>query len=275
MPSGRREQRETDRHADLSPLDPWWTDIDLAWGQAQAAEALPAGQLLTARNFDLQQAQGHRVYISAMRYLQVAVENHRALQFIVQHRFTPYAPWNLLRPVLEAGFYVLWSLEPDESLTRRQNAVRLELLDARHGTAYLRELSRVPDLSRGAAEAVAAADADRPSLKRMAADVRLSWTQASQRLDVTQELGKVTSLRPFDVPTPWLVATWRLLSGFSHGWGYSMLMSSDIEDRGSAGGGTEVFAVVNDDAFLATARVTAAVLVAACQLFTRRCTEVP
>lgn len=86
---------------------------------------------MTARFIDEGQIAGPRTYITVSRLLQVALDNHLALIGLLQgHGVSHWAPWNLMRPVFEAAFYVMWILDPDESRDRRRRGLRAEVNDA-------------------------------------------------------------------------------------------------------------------------------------------------
>src|SRR4051794_29523358 len=105
----------------LGSLPTVWAAVDKMNREADQLGEQPRAQLLSARLIDEGQVAGPRTYITASRLLQVAFDNHLALIGLLQHHgATHWAPWNLMRPVFEAAFYVVWILDPAESVERRR-----------------------------------------------------------------------------------------------------------------------------------------------------------
>ena len=87
---------------DLADLPNIWAAVERMHGEAERLAEQRRSQLLTARSIDEGQIAGPRTYITAIRLLQVALDNHLALVALVQsHGVTHWAPWNLMRPVFE------------------------------------------------------------------------------------------------------------------------------------------------------------------------------
>ena len=234
---------------------------------------------MTARGFDLAQTAGHRVYIEALRHLHCAMDNHRVLLTLLEkHGLTPWAPWNLLRPSFEAAFYALWVLEPDDGLTRRQRALKLELIDERERGLYYEVMGKMP--GRDGAElrrAVAQRSADVGKVFRAeASQLGLDYAQTLRSsINLIDELGRLTLVQrePVEVRL-FLQATWRSLSGYQHGHGYALMTGSDVTVLApTPGGGQTVRTVVNDDNFTAAARAVVFLMAAAMNLWLRRSTR--
>lgn len=125
----------------LGNLPVVWAAVEQLQQEFDRVASTRTGPVLTARLMDEAQTAGPRTYITAHRYLQIAWDNHLALIALLQHHgATHWAPWNLMRPVFEASFYVLWMLEPDDGRIRRQRGLRAELLDAREQKRWLESL---------------------------------------------------------------------------------------------------------------------------------------
>ena len=69
---------------------------------------------------------------------------------------------------------------------------------------------------------------------------------------------------------PLLEATWRLLSGFEHGFGWALLSGTDREVEAYIPRGANLHLVIKDDAFVNAAKLTYFLLLSACRLSTRR-----
>ena len=70
------------------------------------------------------------------------------------------------------------------------------------------------------------------------------------------------------------VTTWRRLSGFQHGLSYAVQAGATATTSVKIPGGESVFLTINDEDFVATAKLTSAMHVSALQLYKRRCTQV-
>lgn len=146
--------------------------LEVLYVAARAAINNRSPDGLCARMIDERQVAGHRVYMTAERYLGVAWDNHSALITLIQspHGLSPSAPWNLLRPTFEAAFHAAWVLDPEESLERRRRALRVEWLDELDHRRYYAEAMRMRS---------AIGDADWQEARRHLVQRRSSGTRSS------------------------------------------------------------------------------------------------
>ena len=169
-------QRVASGQVDLSRLSERWQLLEALYDAARAVIDNRSPDGLCARMIDERQVAGHRVYMTAERYLGVAWDNHAALVALIQspHGLTPSAPWNLLRPTFEAAFHAVWVLDPEESLERRA----------------------VPCGSSGSTSSITAA-----TTTKSCKCGRLPETQTGRRRDGTWRKGR-TPTRPATGPMP-------------------------------------------------------------------------
>ncbi|TQJ07230.1 hypothetical protein FB458_0286 [Lapillicoccus jejuensis] len=263
---------------DVEGLPQMWHGMDLLWQRVLELRDPPADLRLSARRFDLAQTAGHRVYIGADRHLQCAMDNHRALVGLLNaHGATPWAPWNLLRPSLEAAVLAAWVLESNDGLTRRTRGLQLELIDNSERSKYWRELELLPGgTGREVARQMAAAQARVvPIYRAEAEDLGVSYEKLCHSnvviRDIIGQLGYMKSDKSFAALAR---ATWRSLSGFQHGHGYALLTGSDMTVVAPTQGGQVSHLVINDERFVTCATVVAHVMTEAMQLWVRRSTQI-
>jgi hypothetical protein len=247
---------------DLSRLAERWQLLEALYGAARTATANRPPEALCARMIDERQVAGHRVYITAERYLGVAWDNHSALVALIRgpHGLSPSAPWNLLRPTFEAAFHAAWILDPKESLQRRRRALRVEWLDELDHRRYYDEVMRMRSVDRDAdwqeasrqlAQSKAANEA---SYRSDAKALDLSWPPA--RVNIRDELGQLSHCAGLPDSDVLLRSVWRTLSGHQHGRSSAMLRGSDKSDRSRVPGGFDAVLSINDDSFLTAGDVT-------------------
>lgn len=247
---------------DLSQLASRWHLLESLYGAARVVIANRPADAFCARMIDERLVAGHRVYMTAERYLGVAWDNHAALIELIQgpHGLSPSAPWNLLRPCFEAAFYAAWVLDPDESLERRRRALRLEWLDELDHRRYYDEVMKMQsaigqtDLHAAEAELAKSRERNETSYKADAESLEMSWPPLG--INVRDELGNLSHHAEHQDSDVLVRSVWRALSGHQHGRASAMLRGSDKAERHNVPGGVYAVLSVNDDAFLTAADVT-------------------
>lgn len=272
------ERQESAGNLNLENLPELWRQMTQLWGRVQDLQEPPPGPALTARRFDLAQPAGHRVYIGAHRLMECAMDNHRALVGLLSaHGATPWAPWNLLRPSLEAAVLAAWVLEPSDGLTRRRRGLHLELIDNRERVTHWSELEKLPG-SRGREIARYAAEAQArviPVYRAEAEQLGVEFNKAaSAGVNIRDAIGQLSIFRSNPDFAVLARATWRSLSGFQHGHGYALMAGSDMTVVAPIQGGQVAHMVVNDERFATSARVVTHVMIEAMRLWIRRSTSV-
>jgi hypothetical protein len=255
-------QRVPSGQVDLSRLSERWQLLEALYGAASAAIDNRPPDALCARMIDERQVAGHRVYMTAERYLGVAWDNHSALVALIQspHGLSYSAPWNLLRPTFEAAFHAAWILDPEESLERRRRALRVEWLDELDHRHYYDEVMRMgsavgdADWQEASRHLARSKDANEASYRSDAEALDLPWPPA--RVNIRDELGRLSHSTGLPDSDVLLRSVWRALSGHQHGRGSAMLRGSDKSDQHRVPGGIYAVLSINDDAFLAAADVT-------------------
>ena len=190
---------------------------------------------------------------------------------IKHHGATLWAPWSLLRPTFETSFLAAWILDPEDGRERRARGLRCEILDyyeqRKHRDAFkvfpeVRKLLETSDQ-----------DAERGSLntyRAEAAALGRTFDKLHQKINVTDELPKLSFVKGQHQFAPLLEGTWRLLSGFEHGFGWALLGGTDRKVEAHIPGGATLELVINDEAFVNAAKSTYFLLLSACRLFARR-----
>jgi hypothetical protein len=95
--------------------------------------------------------------------------------------------------------------------------------------------------------------AERGSLntyKMEAAALGRAFDTLHQKINVTNELAKLSFVKGQHGFAPLLEATWRLLSGFEHGFGWALLSGTDRKVQAQIPGGATLELVISDDAFV-------------------------
>ena len=217
----------------------------------------PAPTSLTARAFDLAQPAGHRGYFTALRYLGVAMDNHRALLALLEHHgATNSAPWSLLRPMFESGFYACWVLDPVDGRERRIRGLRCEVNDERERKNYLGCLAEIPVEGTKVHDIIAHREATVGKVYRdEATALGVRWDKVNQKINLIDELPRLRFLQPQDdLLRATMKAQWRVLSGLEHGLAYAMLQTSDSSSEAKVAGGTTIRLTIRDDAFITASK---------------------
>lgn len=230
---------------------------------------------LTPRQIDLAQPAGHRVYIQSHALLGFAYEHHQAfLSHIDKVGFSPRAPFNLLRPVLESSLWALWLLDPDDSATRRQRALQYEIQDFKAEVLYLEELGKRSD-SQKVRQAIAQREAHAgKSYREEAARMGLDYAALRKaKMSLTDEIPRMNRLLArHDKDTARLVvAEWRRLSGYQHGKTWSVCLGSDQTFLFKIPGGQTVHLVASDSSISLATSLTSLVFMEALKLYIDRC----
>lgn len=260
---------------DFGNLPDYWRAIDELFKTLESLPDLAANHLLSSRAFDESQPAGRRAYMGVARYLGVARDNHEALLALLRHHgATPWAPWSLLRPVFEASFLAAWILDPDEGRERRARGLRCEVLDAHEQRKHRDAFRGLP----GMADLI-----DRSDQQMNDGSMKTYMTEAAsfskkpdwfkQRINVVNELPRLSFVRRQAAIAPFLEATWRQLSGLEHGFGWAVLSATDRTVRAEVPGGVEVSLVINDESFVRAAHSTYLLLLTAGRLLAKRHTE--
>ena len=257
---------------DLGNLHRYWQLVAQEFKTLEGLPSLDGNRLLSARAFDESQVAGHRAYMGVTRYLNVARDNHEALQALLEHHgATLWAPWSLLRPAFETSFYAAWILDPEDGRERRARGLRCEVLDyyqrRSHRAAFkaFREVRKLIERSEQEAER-----GSLNSYRAEAAALGWAWDSVHQKISVTDELPKLSFVKGQRQFAPLLEATWRLLSGFEHGLGWALLTGTDRKVEAEVPGGVTLELVINDEAFVNAAKTMYFLLLSACQLLKRR-----
>ena len=250
---------------DLSQLHPRWQMLEQLYGILRGNLASREERVLTDRMIDEQQTSGRRTYMAVHRCLSVAWDNHDALLALLKHHgATQFAPWNLLRPTFEAAFYAVWLLDPPESVERRRRGLRFEWLDELKHRAYYSDVDKlegfVEDSDREIYEQdlarLAGVRLDHDDVYKTEADaLGLAWP-LPKKINVLDELGKLSELQVAEGSDLVLRSTWRTLSGMQHGRGSTLLRGSDRTNEIPTEGGVHALLSINDDAFTAAATIT-------------------
>lgn len=255
-------QRVASGQVDLSRLSERWQLLEALYDAARVTIANRQPDGLCARMIDERQVAGHRVYMTAERYLGVAWDNHSALVALIQspHGLSFSAPWNLLRPTFEAAFHAAWILDPEASLERRRRALRVEWLDELDHRGYYDEVMRMrsdaedADRQEASWRLTQSKGANEASYRSDAEALDVTWPPAG--VNVRDELGLLSHCAGLPDSDVLLRSVWRALSGHQHGRASAMLRGSDKSDENEVPGGVHAILSINDDAFLTAADVT-------------------
>jgi len=260
---------------DLGNLPEYWRSIAEEFRTLENLPALGPNHVLSARAFDEAQVAGPRTYMGVTRYLGVARDNHEALLALLErHGATPWAPWSLLRPVFETSFLAAWILDPADGRERRARGLRCEVHDAyeqRKHRAAFKAFPEIREAIEKSEQAIAQGSLATYRAEAAALGRTFDWTK--QKVNVVDELPKLSFVRSQVGVAPFLEATWRQLSGFEHGLGWALLSGTDRTVLAHVPGGVDVRLVINDDSFVNAAKSTYLLLLSACRLFVRRHVE--
>lgn len=204
---------------------------------------------------------GHRLYGAVERALGAAEDCNLALQsLLTSHGATQTAMWALLRTQLEAAFWALWPLDPEDSSQRVLRGINIEWRDDRQTMTYFREFAddnSFPFVGRDRLKArQQAADVHANTFRAEAAANGASW-QAPPNIIITEELTKLSHLQE----PGWgslLRGVWRSLAGLQHGSAAAQLRVSDQVHLEAIKGGSRLLISPSDEAFhqLASPTVT-------------------
>lgn len=225
---------------------------------------------LMARSFDEAQPGGHRVAFGVEGLLATAEENVQAFRALISSfGIRHWAHWNLLRPNLEASLWVLWILTPSDSRDRVIRALRLEVDNAREEWNWVEATAAAIGLPQEAVEqARAKFNRSEVVYKQEAHDLRISWKDVRERINLTAAIPKLTYGSDYEASFGHYVCSiWRRLSGAQHGKIYSLYARADRGNRVQIPGGESVFLTVNDDDFVSTCQIVNAVHLAALQRY--------
>jgi hypothetical protein len=256
----------------LGNLPRFWQVVAEELAAVERLPPLATNRILSDRAFDESQPAGPRTYMAVDRYLGVAADNHEALLSVLEHHgATLWAPWSLLRPIFESSFMAAWILEPNDGQERRARGLRVEGVDAyeqRKRTAAFKAFDAIRQLIEDhEAETNAGAMA---TYKAEAAALGRRWDTVRAKVNVLDELSKMPFLRAQPDMIPSLEATWRLLSGYEHGFGWALLRGSDKQVIGKIDGGSEIRLVMNDETFELAAKSAYFLLMRACRVLRTR-----
>jgi hypothetical protein len=261
----------------LGNLPEYWQRVAELDEQANRVMQSWHSMEFTARFVDEAQTAGHRTYIGVTRLLNIAIDNQEAFQSLITTRgVTHWSQWNLLRPVFEASFYIIWVLDPDESRRRRMRGLRLEILDSKEQRNWIDSLKDA-----GLDEDVIAANAQHQARATQvyhteAGELGLTRSQANQSVNIVTELPKLSFTREMysDEFNKFLISTWRRLSGFQHGFGYALTAGADKGRSIPIPGGESLYISTNDQDLVNTCKIVSGFHIAALQLVIRRNTAV-
>jgi hypothetical protein len=106
-----------------------------------------------------------------------------------------------------------------------------------------------------------------------ATQLRMAWDRAHQKLNVIDELKRLSVAGLSPETGPRLEGTWRQLSGYEHGLGWAAMSGSSRKVTARVPGGADVLLVIDDAAFVNAAKTAYLLLITACRTFRRRHTE--
>lgn len=271
-----REMFPTGETMDLGNLPQYWQEVDQAFGRLEALPSLRGQHLLSARAFDEAKPAGPRTYIEVERFLGVAWDNHYALLALLEkHGATVWAPWSLLRPIFETSFLAAWILDPDDSQDRRSRGLRCEVRDALEQRRHLASFASVPEMQDliKKQEEHDNAGAMR-TYQEEAEALGLDWERLKkQTVNIVDEIPKLSVVKDGDL-APFVIATWRSLSGYEHGLTWASMRGSDTERVGEVPGGVSMQLTINDGEFVNAGKATYLLLLTACRLLERRHTSI-
>lgn len=271
-PAGRilpavRALQPTGVSMDLGNLPDYWRMLSAEFRMLENLPSLGEARLLSARAFDESQVAGPRTYMAVQRYLGVARDNHEALLVVLQHHgATLWAPWSLLRPIFESSFSATWILDPDSGRDRRLRGLRSEVLDFNQRRAHRAVFKKLPEVRPLVEEAERQDREGSLAVYRSeAAALGVSWDRVHQKVNVADELPKLSLVEGHAGFAAFVEGTWRLLSGFEHGLGWAMLRGADRGTETEIPGGKGIFLSINDEEFVNAAKVSYTLLATACR----------
>lgn len=247
-------------------------DLENQIGTADEFHLRKSG-VLTGRFIDEEQIAGHRPYFSAFAHIAGGFEHFDILWNLINgdQGITPRAPYSLMRPIFEHGFWAQWILCSEVSQIRRQRGLRSEVLDRKQRKAWL-------DCYNLSGEQKATAEADHKRVtdiyKAECASLHLAWKTAGDKPNLVVELPKLPGVIAFGNEFGTIsVGTWRILSGLTHGGQYALQIMSEASHEQEIERGVRRVIAIDDDAFLNNARISLFMLMEAARLYIRRSTE--
>jgi hypothetical protein len=228
---------------DLGNLPDYWGMLAKEFETLENLPPLAEAHLLSARAFDESQVAGPRTYMAVQRYLGVARDNHEALLVLLERRgATLWAPWSLLRPIFEASFFATWIIDPDSGRERRLRGLRSEVLDLYQRRTHRAVFKRLPQVRQLVEDGERQEERGSLTVYRSeAAALGMAFDQIHQKVNVVQELPRLSFVRGQADFAVFLEGTWRLLSGFEHGLGWAMLRGADRGAETEIPGGKGIF----------------------------------
>lgn len=265
-------------HADLTDLRKYRELILKRAEEVEAAEEqhLRKDGRLTYRFVDEEQIAGHRGYFIAHGHLSGALEHLDVLWQVITgpHGITPRAPYSLMRPIFEHSFWALWVLDPEDSLTRRQRGLTVEVMDRRQRKTWAEVYQLSDDLSATLLE-------DHKAVMEIyeaeAKEVRLAWRNVGKKPNLVDEIPKLEAVARWTAEFEFegaFLGTWRVLSGLNHGAVFALQVASDMQNEVKLERGAKLTVSVNDDWFMMNARVCLIMLLEALELMIHRTCQV-
>ena len=181
--------------------------------------------------------------------------------------------WNLLRPVLEASFWTVWILEPEDGRERRRRGLRAEIDDAREQEKWLNEIRPIVG-EEGVAQALANISESNQTFRREAEQLGMTWGRAREPVLVTRELGRLQAFKDWEEDMgPFFAGVWRRLSGAQHGKIWSLLLGSEKSLIAEIPGGSVVHVTTRDEDFITQVKTVGLLYLTALQLWINRNTK--
>lgn len=260
--------------ADFTPLGKYREAVDGFIEQLADADEFHRRKTgaLTPRFIDEPQTAGYRPYFFAHAHISGAVEHFDVLWNLItgEDGITPRAPYSLMRPIFEHGFWAQWALDPDQSLTRRQRGLTGEVLDRKSRKNW----AEVYDLEPEAVEKMRASHEKVMEVYRQeAAATHLPWKRASEKPNLVLEIPRLAAVRKLETELGSMyVGAWRILSGLNHGALFALQVVSDLSDEREVEKGAHVQVSVGDDWFMFNARLSFSMMIEAMRLYIARST---
>lgn len=257
---------------DLSELQKAWETVDQAFALLDQADEFHSNSMMpTPRAYDEARQAGFRPYIAAHRLISIAVDYLAALGPLVERNLSIAAPWTLMRAAFEASIWAVWMLEPQDSATRRQRALRREVLDAVQYDKWVRSWAHDrPTAEEHAAEYARMVTSHRADCEALGAD----WSVLKNDLNVVAEAPKLDAVqRVFSGDKRIAESNWRIMSGHVHGWSWASQVTSTERQSHEVGGGRQQLMTINVQHFTHTATASASLLIEAIKLYWLRSTE--
>jgi len=251
-----------------------WQELDRLHREVELVKSgAPTDRRLTARWMDERQPAGTRTYIHATQLLHVGYDNLRALQALFTQGAGVWAPWNLVRAILESAAWAAWLLEPHQGRERRVRGLRIAVQDHRDWQAFFKEFdgASTEQQRQRRAQQVATTEA---TYRAEADALAERWSKLRERLNLTDMLPSLAAVLDLDGVSPAVVVgMWRGLSGMAHGRSYAVMAYSDSTTLVPVPGGQTVHLTINDNRFEAHALLACWFLWSASNLYLRRSSQ--